>query len=61
MQKQVFDGLKAGAQTLKEIQSEMSIEEIENIMADTAEAIEYQKVPVLTDLRSKSMSCWLEN
>lgn len=44
MQQKVFEGLKKGNEVLKEIHSQMSIEDIENIMQETQEAIEYQNV-----------------
>mmetsp|Transcript_19519 Transcript_19519/g.39515 ORF Transcript_19519/g.39515 Transcript_19519/m.39515 type:complete len:231 (+) Transcript_19519:87-779(+) len=43
MQKQIFDAMKAGNDCLKEIQSEISIEEVEKLMEDTEEAIAYQE------------------
>jgi len=41
---QVFQGLKQGNQVLEEIQKEMSLEDVEKLMADTSEAIAYQNV-----------------
>jgi len=43
MEKEVFDRLKTGNETLKEINKEMSIEAVEQLMEDTQEAIQYQK------------------
>jgi len=43
MEKEIFDRLKAGNETLKEIHKEMSIEAVEQLMEDTQEAIQYQK------------------
>jgi len=37
------ESLKDGNQVLKEIHSQMSIDEIENLMLDTQEAIAYQR------------------
>jgi len=42
MEKRVFDGLKAGNEVLKEIHSEMSIDAVEDLMADTQDALDYQ-------------------
>ncbi|KAH3765531.1 snf7 family protein [Pelomyxa schiedti] len=42
MEKQVFDGLKAGNEVLKALNNEMSVEQVETLMEETAEAIEYQ-------------------
>ncbi|RUS17182.1 Snf7-domain-containing protein [Endogone sp. FLAS-F59071] len=44
VEKQVLDGLKAGNDVLKEIQREMSLEAVERLMDETAEAIAYQNV-----------------
>lgn len=44
MEQKVFEGLKAGNDVLKAIHSEMTIEDVENLMLDTQEAIEYQNV-----------------
>ncbi|KAF9362821.1 Vacuolar protein sorting-associated protein 20 [Mortierella sp. NVP85] len=42
VEKQVFDGLSAGNQVLKELHSEMSIADVEKLMDETAENIAYQ-------------------
>ena len=42
MEQQVLSGLKTGNAILKELQGEMRVEEVEELMADTAEAIAYQ-------------------
>eukprot|EP01116_Phalansterium_solitarium_P015546 TRINITY_DN3440_c0_g1_i1.p1 TRINITY_DN3440_c0_g1~~TRINITY_DN3440_c0_g1_i1.p1 ORF type:complete len:267 (+),score=120.06 TRINITY_DN3440_c0_g1_i1:210-1010(+) len=42
LEAKVFEGLKQGNAVLKEIQSQMSIEEVENLMLDTQEAVDYQ-------------------
>lgn len=39
---QVLDGLKAGNKVLTELQDEMKMEDVERLMEETAEAIEYQ-------------------
>lgn len=44
VEQQVFLGLKKGNEVLAELQKEVSIEEVEKLMADTAEAIDYQNV-----------------
>jgi len=43
MEQKVFESLKAGNDVLKEIHSQMSIDEIDQLMEDTQEAIAYQK------------------
>lgn len=40
---QVFDALKSGNQALKQIHSIMSVDAVEKLMDETADAIEYQK------------------
>ena len=40
----VVEGLKTGNQCLEEMHKIMSIEDVEKIMADTQDAIEYQRV-----------------
>ncbi|KAI8369340.1 Snf7 family [Radiomyces spectabilis] len=42
VEKQVLEGLKHGNDVLKEIHKEMSVEDVERIMDDTADAIAYQ-------------------
>ena len=44
MEKQVLDGLKTGNEALKKANEMFSIEEIEQIMDDTAEAVEKVKL-----------------
>lgn len=39
---EVFKGLKTGASVLSEIQAEMSLEDVEKLMDETAEGIAYQ-------------------
>eukprot|EP00029_Vermamoeba_vermiformis_P003253 TRINITY_DN13646_c0_g1_i1.p1 TRINITY_DN13646_c0_g1~~TRINITY_DN13646_c0_g1_i1.p1 ORF type:complete len:265 (-),score=69.70 TRINITY_DN13646_c0_g1_i1:39-833(-) len=61
VEKKVFDGLKTGNEVLKQIQKEMSIEAVEELMADTKEAIEYQEevdsmlTSQLTDLEEEDI------
>lgn len=43
VEQQVFAGLQQGNSILKEIQQEMSLEAVENLMEETAEAIAYQE------------------
>ena len=47
MEQKVFEGLKAGNDVLKAIHSEMTLEDVENLMLDTQEAIEYQNVCII--------------
>jgi len=42
MQKQIFEAMKAGNECLQQINSEISVEEVEQLMEDTEEAIAYQ-------------------
>ncbi|KAI8575278.1 hypothetical protein K450DRAFT_262580 [Umbelopsis ramanniana AG] len=44
VEKQVLDGLQKGNEVLKEIHKEMSVEAVQKLMDDTADAIEYQNV-----------------
>jgi charged multivesicular body protein 6 len=39
-----MDGLAAGNECLKQLQRELSVEDVERIMADTEDAIAYQQV-----------------
>ena len=43
MQQEVFAAMQTGTELLQQINSEMSIEEVEQLMDDTAEAIAYQE------------------
>jgi charged multivesicular body protein 6 len=43
VQQEVFNALKEGNNALQKINSQMSIEEVEKLMDDTAEAIAYQE------------------
>merc|ERR1712063_230565 len=43
MEVKVFNSLKQGASTLKELHAQIDLGELEDIMTDTAEAIEKQK------------------
>ena len=40
----VVEGLKTGNQCLEQLHKIMSLEDVEQVMADTQEAIEYQRV-----------------
>ncbi|ETO35292.1 charged multivesicular body protein 6-A, partial [Reticulomyxa filosa] len=44
MQNEVFKAMREGTDLLQQINSEMSIEEVERLMDETQEAIEHQKV-----------------
>jgi charged multivesicular body protein 6 len=46
VEKDVVFGLQQGATVLKEINKEMSLESVEKMMDDTADAIAYQQVIV---------------
>jgi charged multivesicular body protein 6 len=46
VQTKVFEGLKQGNATLKALHANMKLEDIENLMLDTEEAIAYQNVSV---------------
>lgn len=46
MELEVFNGLRKGNEILGEIQKEMSLEEVEMLMQETAEAIDYQNVSI---------------
>jgi hypothetical protein len=52
MEQAVFSGLAAGNEVLKELHSQMSIDDIEQLMLDTQEAIDYQQV---TNSHTKSL------
>lgn len=39
-----MEGLKSGNAVLSDLQKEMSLEDVEKLMADTAEAVAYQNV-----------------
>ena len=43
VEQQVFEGLRLGNEVLTEIQRETSLEDVEKLMAETAEAIAYQE------------------
>lgn len=42
-----MDGIQQGNEVLKEIHKEMSVESVQKLMDDTADAIEYQNVKTL--------------
>jgi len=43
IEQKVIEGLKQGNEVLKEIHSQISLDEIDNLMLDTQEALEYQQ------------------
>jgi len=43
VEKQVLEGIKKGNDTLKQLNDQMRIEDVEKLMDDTADAIAYQK------------------
>lgn len=71
MEQQVLHGIRQGNAVLAELQKEVSLEEVEKLMADTAEAVAYQNVlPPSSVVRAvaanaipirKSPPCWLES
>lgn len=44
MEVKVFSALKSGTNALKELNSQMQIDEIDSLMDDSKEALEYQRV-----------------
>mmetsp|Transcript_21284 Transcript_21284/g.37841 ORF Transcript_21284/g.37841 Transcript_21284/m.37841 type:complete len:222 (+) Transcript_21284:204-869(+) len=54
MQKQIYDAMKAGNECLSKIQQEISIEDVEQLMEDTEEAIAYQEQ--VSDILAGSLS-----
>lgn len=48
IQTNVYDALEAGNKAMKQINSLMSLEEVERIVEDTRESMMYQEVCVLT-------------
>ncbi len=44
MEQELLKGIEQGTAVLKEIQQEMSLEKVEKLMDDTADAIAYQQV-----------------
>lgn len=44
IQKDVLYGLQQGNKVLKELNKELSLERVENLMGETADAIAYQQV-----------------
>jgi len=47
MQQKVFEALTEGKDALQRINSSMSVEDVEQLMEDTQEALEYQRVSLL--------------
>lgn len=56
IEQKVFQGLQQGNEVLKDLQGQMSIEDVENLMLDTQEAIEYQNVPLTEMIFSKLLA-----
>jgi Snf7 len=61
VEKDIIYGLKQGNEVLTEIHKEMSLEGVEKLMEETADAIEYQKVRRYThqsdDMLSECFPC----
>ena len=53
VEKELLEGLKQGNDVLKEIHKETSVEAVEKLMDDTAEAIAYQNVKKRLVLQKK--------
>jgi len=43
IQQSVFEGLKKGSETLKELQKQMTVDDVEEMLLDTQEALEHQR------------------
>lgn len=54
IESQVLNGLKSGNESLKKMQQLMSLEDVEKIMDETADAVEYQRQ--ISDLLSGGLS-----
>ena len=46
----VLHGLKQGNEILKEIHKELNVESVEKLLEETAEAREYQRVPLFRSM-----------
>lgn len=58
MERDVFERLKEGKDMLEEINREMSVDEVDRLMEDTREAIEYQNVCLpITDCKPLCRRC----
>jgi Snf7 len=56
MEHKVFESLKEGNKTLNALHSEMSVEDVDELMADTADAIARQNVLAFTHTHTPSLS-----
>ena len=55
----VVEGLKVGNKCLEDMHKMMSLDDVEQIMADTQEAVEYQRVKGCQSLVPFALSCLL--
>lgn len=52
VEKDVLYGLKQGNSVLTQLNKEMSVENVEKLMSETAEAVAYQKVSIIKEAGS---------